>query len=121
MNEYRTYNCNQITLNDVGKEVRIAGFVETIRDLGGVVFLDVRDMYGVTQVVTQGASSNLVDYASHIPIESTVTVLGTVRKRDEETFNNRIATGEVELLVDSLEVLSPSLHELPFNIILCTS
>jgi len=52
MKEYRTYTCNQIGLEDVGKKVRIAGFVQTIRDFGGLVFLDIRDMYGITQVVT---------------------------------------------------------------------
>ena len=116
MSKYRTYNCNQITLEDVGKEVRIAGFVETIRDLGGVVFLDVRDMYGVTQVVTQGASSSLVDYASHIPIESTVTVLGTVRKRDEETYNPKLATGEVEIVIKEIEILGKRTKNLPFEV-----
>ena len=48
MNEYKTHTCNEISLEDVGKKVRIAGFVETIRDLGGLVFLDIRDMYGIT-------------------------------------------------------------------------
>ena len=54
MNKYKTHTCNEISLEDVGKKVRIAGFVETIRDLGGLVFLDIRDMYGITQVVTSG-------------------------------------------------------------------
>ena len=116
MNEYRTHNCNEIRLNDVGKEVRIAGFVETIRDLGGVVFLDIRDMYGVTQVVTQGLESSLVDFASHIPIESTVTVLGKVRKRDEETYNPKIATGEVEIVIEEIKVLGKRTKNLPFEV-----
>ena len=92
MNEYRTHNCNEISLADVGKEVKISGFVQTIRDLGGVVFLDIRDMYGVTQVVTSAESTD-VDFASHIPIESTVCVEGTVRKRDEDARADR-APGE---------------------------
>ena len=75
MNEYKTHTCNEISLEDVGKKVRIAGFVETIRDLGGLVFLDIRDMYGITQVVTSGKPED-VDFASHIPIESSVTVFG---------------------------------------------
>lgn len=116
MNEYRTHNCNEIRLSDVGKEVRIAGFVETIRDLGGVVFLDIRDMYGVTQVVTQGLESSLVDFASHIPIESTVTIFGKVRKRDEETYNPKIATGEVEIVIEEIKVLGKRTKNLPFEV-----
>ena len=54
MSKYKTHRCDEIRLSDVGKKVIISGFVETIRDLGGVVFLDVRDMYGITQVVTSG-------------------------------------------------------------------
>lgn len=79
MNKYKTHTCNEISLEDVGKKVRIAGFVETIRDLGGLVFLDIRDMYGITQVVTSGNPED-VDFASHIPIESSVTVFGEVKK-----------------------------------------
>ena len=116
MNEYRTHNCNEINLSDVGKEVRIAGFVETIRDLGGLVFLDIRDMYGVTQVVTSGEDSALVDFASHIPIESTVTVFGKVRKRDAETYNPKIATGEVEIVIDEIKILGKRTKNLPFEI-----
>jgi len=86
MNEYRTCYCNEISLKEVGKKVKIAGFVQTIRDFGGLVFLDIRDMYGITQVVTSGKEDE-VDFASHIPIESTITVSGTVKKRDEETVN----------------------------------
>ena len=104
MNEYRTHNCNEINLSDVGKEVRIAGFVETIRDLGGLVFLDIRDMYGVTQVVTSGEDSALVDFASHIPIESTVSILGTVRKRSEDTINSKIKTGLVEVFIKEIKI-----------------
>ena len=98
MSTYRTHNCNEISLNDVGKEVKICGFVETIRDLGGLVFLDIRDMYGITQVVTSG-KEDAVDFASRIPIESSVCVEGTVRKRDPETYNPNIQTGEVEVVI----------------------
>lgn len=63
-NEYRTHTCNEISLEDVGKKVRISGFVQTIRDFGGLVFLDIRDMYGISQVVTSADSSD-VDFASH--------------------------------------------------------
>ena len=115
MNEYRTHNCNEIGLDDVGKKVRIAGWVETIRDLGGLVFLDIRDMYGITQVVTSG-EVNAVDFASHIPIESTVTVCGSVKKRDEETVNPKIKTGLVEIQIEDIKVLGKRVKNLPFEV-----
>ena len=114
-NEYRTHTCNEISLEDVGKQVRIAGFVETIRDLGGLVFLDIRDMYGITQVVTSGKPED-VDFASHIPIESSVTVFGTVRKRDEETINPKLKTGLVEIRIEDIQVLGKRTKELPFEV-----
>ena len=99
--EYRTHTCNEISLEDVGSKVTVAGFVDTIRDFGGLVFLDIRDMYGVTQVVTSADESD-VDFASHIPIESSVNVTGIVKKRDPETYNPNIKTGEVEVKIEKV-------------------
>ena len=115
MSEFKTHTCNEISLEDVGKKVRIAGFVETIRDLGGLVFLDIRDMYGITQVVTSMESQD-VDVVSHIPIESSVTVYGTVRKRSEETRNPKLKTGEVEIYIEEIEVLGKRTANLPFEV-----
>ncbi len=115
MNKYRTHKCDEITLEDVGKKVRIAGFVDTIRDFGGLVFLDIRDMYGVTQVVTSAEAQD-VDFASHIPLESSVTVYGTVRERSEETINLKLKTGKVEIFIEEIEVLGKRTKELPFEI-----
>ena len=115
MSEYKTHTCNEISLEDVGKKVRIAGWVETIRDLGGLVFLDIRDMYGITQVVTS-ADTEDVDIASHIPIESTVTVYGTVKKRDEETVNPKLKTGLVEIKIEEIKVLGKRTGNLPFEV-----
>ena len=115
MSEFKTHTCNEISLEDVGKKVRIAGFVETIRDLGGLVFLDIRDMYGITQVVTSMESQD-VDIVSHIPIESSVTVYGTVRKRSEETRNPKIKTGEVEIYIEEIKVLGKRTANLPFEV-----
>ena len=115
MNEYRTHSCNEISLEDVGKKVRIAGWVETIRDFGGLVFLDIRDMYGITQVVTSGEAKD-VDFASHIPIESTVTVYGTVKKRDEETVNPKLKTGLVEIKIEDIKILGKRTKNIPFEI-----
>ena len=115
MSSYRTHNCNEIRLEDIGKKVKIAGWVQTIRDLGGLVFLDIRDMYGITQVVTS-ADSQDVDFASHIPIESTVSVYGEVKKRDEETINPKLETGLVEIRIEKIEVLGKRTKNLPFEI-----
>ena len=114
MNKYKTHTCNEISLEDVGKKVRIAGFVETIRDLGGLVFLDIRDMYGITQVVTSGNPED-VDFASHIPIESSVTVFGEVKKRDEETVNPKLKTGLVEIRIEEIEVLGKRTKNVTFR------
>ena len=115
MSELKTHTCNEISLEDVGKKVRIAGFVETIRDLGGLVFLDIRDMYGITQVVTSMDSQD-VDVISHIPIESAVTVYGTVRKRSEDTINLKLKTGEVEIYIEEIKVLGKRTMNLPFEV-----
>lgn len=112
---YRTATCGEIRPKDVGKKVRIAGFVQTIRDLGGLVFLDIRDMYGITQVVTSSEEQD-VDFASHIPIESSVTVSGTVKLRDEETINTKIETGLVEIRIEEIEILGKRTKMLPFSI-----
>ena len=115
MSKFKTHTCNEISLDDVGKKVRIAGFVETIRDLGGLVFLDIRDMYGITQVVTSKDSQD-VDEVSHIPIESAVTVYGAVRKRAEETRNPKLKTGEVEIYIEEIKVLGKRTKNLPFEV-----
>lgn len=115
MSSYRTHKCNELRIEDVGKEVKICGFVETIRDFGGLVFLDIRDMYGITQVVTSG-HEDAVDFASRIPVESSVCVTGTVRKRDPETYNPNIATGEVEVVIKNIEVLGKRTKMLPFEV-----
>lgn len=115
MKEYRTYTCDEISLEDVGKKVRIAGFVQTIRDFGGLVFLDIRDMYGITQVVTSGKEED-VDFASHIPLESSVSIYGEVKKRDEETINPKLKTGLVEIRIEEITILGKRTKNLPFEV-----
>jgi aspartyl-tRNA synthetase len=115
MKEYRTKTCNEIGLKDVGQKVRIAGWVQTIRDLGGLVFLDIRDSEGITQVVTSGKPED-VDFASHIPTQSTVTIYGTVKQRDEETINPKIKTGLVEIRIEEITILGKRTLNLPFEV-----
>lgn len=115
MTSFRTHTCGDLRISDVGKDVKICGFVETIRDLGGLVFLDIRDMYGITQVVTAG-KEDIVDFSSRIPIESSVCIEGTVRKREPETYNPNISTGEVEVVIKDVVVLGKRTKMLPFEV-----
>ena len=115
MSEYKQLKCDALRLENVGEKVKISGWVETIRDLGGLVFLDIRDMYGITQVVTSGKDED-VDFASHIPVESAVSVYGTVKKRDEETINKKLKTGLVEIKIEKIDILGKRTLNLPFEI-----
>lgn len=112
VNKYRTHMCSSLNESKIGSEVRIAGFVENIRDHGGVIFVDIRDMSGVIQVV-----SNDDSIFDGITRESSITVFGIIRGRNEEDYNSRISTGTIELLVSDLEVLGRSNNVLPFEIV----
>ena len=115
-NMYRNVYCGDLSENDLGKKVRIAGFTENIRDHGGVIFVDVRDESGIVQVV-----SNDDSIFDGLTRESSVTLDGIVRKRDEETYNPKLATGTIEVLVSKFEVLGKAKNDLPFEIISSTS
>lgn len=110
-NVYRTHTCAGIGEGDIGREVRVAGWVENIRDHGGVQFLDLRDHYGVVQVVVYDES-----LLQQVVRECAVTVSGTVVKRSEETYNDKIATGTVEVKASSLTVLGKVQASLPFEV-----
>ena len=114
--KYRTIYCGKVSEEELGKEVRIAGWVENIRDHGGVIFVDIRDEEGTVQAV-----SNDDSIFKHLTRESSVTITGTVRKRSEDDYNPRLKTGIVEILVSTLEVLGTSLNELPFEVMSSTS
>lgn len=115
-NKYRTIYCGEITEQEIDKEVRIAGWVANIRDHGGVIFVDIRDEKGIVQVV-----SNDDSIFDGLTKESSVTLVGTVRKRAEEDYNNKIATGTIEILASSVEVLGSAPNELPFEIVTSTN
>ena len=115
MEKYRTYNCSEIREKNVGEEIKLAGWVDTIRDLGGVLFIDLRDEYGITQIVVSGDEEK-VNEAAKIPVESTISASGKVRLRDKETINEKIPTGKVELFVDSFVILGKRTRPIPFDI-----
>jgi len=107
----RTHNCNQLNQNFIGEKVTLCGWVDTIRDHGGVLFVDLRDHYGVTQTVF--SDDKLL---SGITKETVVLVEGIVEKRDVETVNPKLATGEIEVRASKIEVLGPCQLNLPFEI-----
>ena len=110
-NEYRNHYCGLLSKEDNNKKVKIAGWVENIRDHGGVIFLDVRDEKGVIQVV-----SNDDSIFNGLTKESAICLTGTVRNRDENDYNPHIKTGEIEVVVDTLKVLGHA-KPLPFEIV----
>ena len=108
---YREVTLQQIGEQDIGRELKVAGWVENIRDHGGVSFVDLRDMYGVLQVVMRDTS--LLDGLSR---EMCISIEGLVEKRDEETYNPRIPTGTIELEAHRVEVLGKVYKQLPFEV-----
>ncbi len=110
-NKYRTIMISDITNDMIGKTIVVSGWVQNIRDHGGVLFLDLRDTSGVLQTV-----SNDDSMFKGLAKESVIRLEGTLRKRSEDTINEKLKSGEVELLVSKLDMLGESLHELPFEI-----
>ena len=116
MNKYRTQYINELSEDSIGKEIKACGFVENIRDHGGVIFVDVRDETGILQIV-----SNDDSIFNGLTKESAVCLSGKVGMRDEDNYNPKISTGTIEVLVDSFEVLGKANNELPFEIITSTN
>ena len=110
-NIYRDCYAGSLREKDIDKEVKVAGFIENIRDHGGVIFVDLRDYYGTLQLV-----SNDDKMFDDLTRESAVTVTGKIRKRDSDDYNDRIETGTIELLVSSIKVLGKSNNVLPFEV-----
>ena len=110
-NKYRNNYCGKATEQDIDKNLRLAGWVENIRDHGGIIFVDLRDETGVIQLV-----SNDEHMFDNLTKESTISVNGIIRKRNEDDYNANLTTGTIELLVQDIEILGKSKHVLPFDI-----
>jgi aspartyl-tRNA synthetase len=122
MHKWRTHNCGQLTEKNVGEKVKLAGWVHRKRDHGGVFFIDLRDHYGITQVVTSEQDENLkkLDATKYqeittISYESVIVITGIVVKRSEETVNKELATGMIEVIIEDFHVESKAEH-LPLNV-----
>src|SRR2546423_843258 len=114
MHAYRTHNCAQLRLSNVGQTVRLAGWVHRKRDHGHLLFIDLRDHYGVTQCVFMPESSAF-SVAEAVKLESVIAVTGRVIGRTQENINASLPTGLVEVVVEEIEVLSPA-ETLPFQV-----
>ena len=111
-NIYRSRTLNQVSEADVGQNLKLAGWIENIRDHGGVSFIDLRDMYGIMQVGMRDTS--LLDGLNK---EDCISVEGVIEHRDEETYNDKIPTGTIELEAHKVDVLGKVRRQLPFEII----
>ena len=110
-NIYRSIYCGEVSTNEIGKEIRLAGWVNSIRNLGSLLFITLRDETGIIQLISED-----VDKYININRESTITITGTVRARTKDMVNPNMKTGEVEVLITSLEVLGECENILPFEI-----
>ena len=111
---YRTKTCGELRLADVGTSVTLAGWVQRIRKMGGMTFIDLRDRYGITQLVFNSIKNNsLFDEANKLGREYCIQIIGEVSERENK--NSKIDTGDIEILVTQFQVLSPSLVP-PFTI-----
>src|SRR4029450_1508952 len=111
MHRYRTHTCGVLRAEDIGKEVRLSGWCHRIRDHGGVLFIDLRDHYGLTQVVAD-PDSPAFKTAETLRAEWVVRIDGKVRARPAGTENAEMPTGQVEVYITAIEVLGPA-GELP--------
>ena len=107
MNTYRTHFCSDLTLKNLSEKVTLSGWVDTIRDHGNLLFVDIRDNYGITQCVID-ATNNLFKKIAKINNESVIKIKGEVTKRNETTVNTSLSTGEIEVKIESFEILSNS-------------
>jgi aspartyl-tRNA synthetase len=114
MHTYRTHTCNQLTAKDVGQTVKLAGWIHRKRDHGDLLFVDLRDHYGITQLVAAKGNAHL-DALSKVSLESVVLIVGKVVARAPETVNKDLPTGEIEIVVESYAMESPA-EALPLQI-----
>ena len=107
MHQYRTHNCNGLRAEDINQEVRLSGWVHRKRDHGGLLFIDLRDHFGLTQLVFDPDSSAFQE-AEKVRNESVITINGKVVQRSDDTINKVLPTGKIEVYVDTLEVIGSS-------------
>ena len=114
MHHYRTHTCGELTETDINSKVKLSGWIHSKRDHGGLLFIDLRDQYGITQIVVD-KNNKVFSLLEHLRLESVVKVSGEVISRSKETKNKKITTGDIEVLIDQVEIISVS-NVLPMQV-----
>src|SRR5210317_682187 len=114
MHKYRTHKCNELGIQNVNEDVKLSGWVHRKRDHGQLIFVDLRDHYGLTQVVVDSSNKNF-SVAEGLPLESVITIIGTVFKRSDDTINKNLPTGHIEVNLSKLDIISKS-NTLPLQV-----
>ena len=114
MNKYRTHNCNDLRKDNNGEKVILSGWINKKRDHGNLLFIDLRDNYGVTQCIIDKENLNFKKLEK-IQLETVIKIEGKVIERSKESFNKEISTGEIEVLIQNFDVLGKC-KELPLPI-----
>lgn len=114
MHRFRTHNCGELRKNDTGKKVRLSGWVHSVRDHGGIIFIDLRDHFGLTQVVIN-PKRDFYKALEHWRVETVICFTGEVTERTPETINPKLSTGEIELVAEEMEILGEAVV-IPFQV-----
>jgi len=114
LNKYRTHNCNEINIKHIDKDVLLSGWVHKKRDHGNLLFIDLRDNFGVTQCIVDKENQNFSELEK-IPLETVIKIEGKVVKRTSETINSELSTGEIEIQINTFDVLGKT-KELPLPV-----
>lgn len=113
-NIYRTHTCGELNINNVGEDVKLSGWVQKIRDLGGMIFIDLRDEFGITQILISNDNKELEEKAKALTTESCIHIEGQVVERASK--NPNMSTGEIEVKASKIEVLGKCKNVLPFEV-----
>tara|TARA_Y100001970_G_scaffold291888_1_gene430853 strand:+ start:528 stop:2318 length:1791 start_codon:yes stop_codon:yes gene_type:complete len=107
VHQYRTHNCGELTDSNIKSNVKLSGWIHSKRDHGSLLFIDLRDQYGITQIVVD-KSNKIFNLLEHIKVESVITVTGSVVSRSDETINKKITTGSIEVIINAVNIISKS-------------
>ena len=115
MNKYRTHNCSELLEKDAGKKVTLSGWLHRKRDHGNLLFIDLRDNYGVTQCIIDKANSNF-NIIEKMQLETVIKIDGKVVSRSDETINKEIESGEIEVAINEIEIFQRLVRKLEVEV-----